>query len=105
MTITQAVTSFCGIEVPGGTVELEIINGNLNGAGTYSAPLESQVAKVAYAVLSAMLPLSSFKEGDLTIQINTAGVKARLEYLSKKYGFEDVLEVGKPTVRDRSYLW
>lgn len=105
MTITEAVVSMCSIEVPSNTVDLEIINGGLNGGDQYSAPLASSIARISCNVLAGILPLASFKEGDLTITINTAGVRARLEWLANKYGFDDILAVGKPTVRDKSYVW
>lgn len=105
MTIKEAVTSFCSVEVPSGAVDLELINSGLDGAGTYSAGVETQTARTAANVLAGLLPLSSFKEGDMTIQLDRDGIKARIYYLANKYGFTDILEVGKPVVRDKSNVW
>lgn len=105
MNIKESVTAFCGVEVPGATVDLELINAGMDGAAEYSAGLEIQTARAAANVLASILPLASFKEGDLTIQVSTEGIKIRLAWLAKKYGFDDVLEVAKPTVRDKSHVW
>lgn len=105
MTVTEAVIAFCSIEVPSGAVALELINSGLDGTAEYSAGIETQVARTACNVLAGLLPLSSFKEGDMTVQLDRDGIKARIYYLANKYGFTDILEVGKPVVRDKSNVW
>lgn len=105
MTIKEAVNSFVGIEVPENTTSLEIINAGLDGDAIYTGSLAIQVARVASNVLSVMLSLASLKEGDLTISYDREGIKARLLFLAKKYGFEDIVDEGKPVIRDKSHLW
>jgi len=105
MTVKEAAIAQCSIEVPSTAVDMEMINSGLNGAAEYNQSFEKQVADVAYRVLSGLLPLRSFKEGDLTIQLDTKGIQARLAFLSAKYGFEDVLAPATPVVRNRSNLW
>ncbi len=105
MTVKEAATALCSVEVPSAAVDLEIINSGLDGASQYSKSMEKQVARISYQVLAGLLPLSSFKEGDLTIQLDRDGIRARLRFLSGTYGFDDVLQAAKPVVRDRSNLW
>lgn len=105
MTVKEATISFCAIEVPENTVDLEIINSGLDGELNYTGPLAKQVARIACNVLSAMLSLSNFKEGDLSITLDREGIKARLLFLAKQYGFDDIISEHKPVIRDKSHLW
>lgn len=97
MTITNATLAACAVMVNPQTVELELINAGLDGAGNYTASLEKEVAKVACKVLSGTLALASVKEGDLTVSYDKEGIKSRLAYLSNLHGFTE-FQSQSPTV-------
>ena len=105
MNIREAVNSICSLEVPSNTIEVEMINSGLNGSMEYYSSLKNQVSRTSINVLSALLPLSSFKEGDLTIQLDKAGILARIKWIAADNGFTDILDADKPKIRDKSYLW
>jgi hypothetical protein len=98
MTIKEAVIAFCSVTVNPSTVDLEIINSGLFGTDAYSQSLENEVAKIACKVLSAVLPLKSFREGELTINYDSEGIKNRLFSLSNQYGFTDFEVSQTPTI-------
>lgn len=105
MTIREAVIAICSLEVPSNTVDLEIINSNLNGYADYDPSMKATVSRISMNVLSALLGLASFKEGDLTIQLDQSGILARIKWIAGDNGFTDITDAGKPKIRDRSYLW
>lgn len=105
MTNKEAVIAFCSLEVPSNTVDLELINSSISGISEYNVAQKEQVARTACNVLSALLGLASFKEGDLTIAIDRTGIEKRILYLANQFGFTDLINAGKPQIRDRSDLW
>lgn len=104
MTIKEAVIAICSLDVPGNTVDLELINSGLNGADTYLLSMKIEASRTAINVLSALLPLTSFKEGDLTIQLDREGIIARIKWIANDNGFDDVLDT-RPKVRNKSMYW
>lgn len=105
MTIREAVVAICSLEVPSNTVDLEIINSSLNGSAEYVVSMKSTVSRTSINVLSALLGLSSFKEGDLTVQLDREGIMARIKWIAADNSFNDITEAGKPKIKDKSYLW
>lgn len=105
MTVREAVVAICSLEVPSNTVDVELINGNLDGDDEYNLSLKTAVSRTSINVLSALLGLSSFKEGDMTVQLDQAGIQARIRLIAGDNGFTDITESGKPKIRDRSGIW
>lgn len=95
----QAVIAFCAIDVNDSTVCLELLNAGITELEPYDGSNQSSIALVACNVLNSMLALSGIKEGDLTINYDREGIKSRLLFLAKKYGFTDLLtQFGEPTI-------
>jgi len=87
MTNTEAVAAaiqFTGYSSQALTKAL--LDGGIDGAGTYSAGNKANINLVAIEVLRGMLAVSSVTEGGYSISFSTSGILARIDFLTGATG-------------------
>lgn len=81
-------------------IEKALLDSGLNGGDSYETINAKSIDLAAIDVLQGMLSVSSVSEGGYSVSYSTAGIKARLEYLSAKNGLLGAV----PTVTSKS-VW
>jgi len=108
MTNKDALAAKIIATVPDNTLEVALIDGDIDPSATYTAANKEAVEKVELEVLYSLFTAQDVNEGGYSVSHPDflRKVKERIIYLAKTYGRTDILEAidPKPTVTSKS-VW
>ncbi len=104
MTVKEALINIVSTPVDGGTIDLVLINSDLNGNDTYSKALSESIEKAAIEVLQSVLSSPDISEGGYSVRYDRNAIQSRLLFLARKHNRADILDGVKPTVSSPS-VW
>lgn len=106
MTNKAALVAFLQVSVPDASVDLSLVNAEIDGTATYTKAMQEQIEKAAIPLLYGLFTTPDISEGGYSINHPDfqRKIKERLLYLANKYGLEDIITLvdPKPTVRGAS---
>lgn len=107
MTNKEALQGELMIEVPAGAVDKALADASLNPSDTYQVSNRNAIGNVAIELLYGIIMYSSEKEGTWGVGYSHEGIKARLLYLARKYGRDDIVSelAPQPKIRNRTNIW
>lgn len=108
MTNKEALAAKLIATVPDNTLEVALIDGEVDPAATYSKANKEAIEKVELEVLYGLFTAQDVSEGGYSVSHPDflRKVKERIIYLAKTYGRTDILDAidPKPTVTSKS-VW
>lgn len=98
MTNKEALIATLQVSVPDTSVDLQLINSEIDGAATYSVAMRELIEKACIPLLYGLFTAPDINEGGYAINHPDflRKVKERLLYFAKKYEVEELIEELSP---------